>query len=208
VIVIVFVASVTVAAVIATVKACVASGDTPFEARTVNEATAAEVGVPVMAPVEELSDKPAGSDPEMTDQVKLDGLPVAAKLCEYAAPIVPPGNEVVVMVGGVVVMVGEVIVMLRACVASGDTPFEARTVNEATAVDVGVPVIAPVEEFSDKPAGKDPETTDQVKLDGFPVAVKLCEYAAPVAPPGNEVVMMVGGVLTVGGVVGELVGAV
>ena len=115
----------------------------------------------------------------------------------------PPGNEVVVMVGGVV-MAGAVIVMLRAWVASGDTPFDARTVNEATAADAGVPVITPVEELSDKPAGKDPETIDQVKLDGFPVAANVCEYTAPVAAPGNEVVVMLGGVVMVGGVIGAV----
>jgi len=186
--------------VTAMLNACVASGDTPFEARTVNEAADIDVGVPVIAPVDELSDKPVGKDPEMTDQVKLDGFPVAAKVCEYAAPVVPPANEVVLIVGAVVV--GAVIVMPRACVAFGATPFEACTVNEAAPIDVGVPVISPVEELSAKPLGKDPEMTDQVKLDGFPVATKVCEYAAPLVPPGNEVVEIVGAVVG-GGVVLE-----
>ena len=92
-----------------------------------------------------------------------------------------------------------VIVMLNACVASGDTPFEARTVNAPTDTNVGVPVIAPVEELSDKPVGKDPDMTAQVKLDGFPVAAKVCEYAPPVVPPGKEVVVIVGAVAVGGG---------
>jgi len=96
-----------------------------------------------------------------------------------------------------------VIVMLNACVASGATPFEARTVNEAADINVGVPVIAPVEALSDKPLGKDPEMTDQVKLDGFPVAAKVCEYTAPVVPPGNAVVVIVGAVAMGGGAEAE-----
>src|SRR5258708_1568249 len=49
------------------------------------------VGVPAMAPDED-SVKPAGSDPEVTIHVSGATAPAAARVCEYATPMVPGGR--------------------------------------------------------------------------------------------------------------------
>ena len=53
---------------------------------------------------------------------------------------------------------------------------------------VGVPVIAPVEAFSDSPAGSVPELRDQWYGGAPPVAPRVCAYAVPVVAAGREAV--------------------
>ena len=50
----------------------------------------------------------------------------------------------------------------------------ACTVNALVPEVVGVPVIAPVEEFRDSPAGSEPAARLQV-IGAVPVAVRVCE---------------------------------
>jgi hypothetical protein len=54
-------------------------------------------GVPEIAPVEAASDKPAGSDPPLTDHLYGDSPPEATSVALYAVPTRPAGSEVVVM---------------------------------------------------------------------------------------------------------------
>jgi hypothetical protein len=59
----------------------------------------AAAGVPVMAPLEAVSVRFAGSDPTLIDQVYGGVPPLAVSVSLYAVPAVPPGNgEVVVIV--------------------------------------------------------------------------------------------------------------
>ena len=51
--------------------------------------------------------------------------------------------------------------------------FEAVTVNVELPAAVGMPVIAPVDEFSERPAGKDPAEIDQVTPDVLDVRMSL-----------------------------------
>jgi hypothetical protein len=55
---------------------------------------------------------------------------------------------------------------------------------------VGVPVIAPVEAFSDKPAGKVPLVRDHVYGVVPPVAARVALYAALTWPLGSDVVVI------------------
>jgi len=57
-------------------------------------------------------------------------------------------------------------------------------------VCVGVPVIAPVEVFSDKPVGKVPLVRDHVYGVVPPVAARVALYALPAWPLGSDVVVI------------------
>ena len=57
----------------------------------------AVVGVPEMTPVDEARLKPVGSEPLRTLHVYGVTPPVAASVCEYGEPTVPPGSVVVVI---------------------------------------------------------------------------------------------------------------
>jgi hypothetical protein len=61
----------------------------PWESvtRTVKFEVPAVVGVPEIVPVDELSDRPAGRLPEMTDQLYGVTPPVATSVWLYATPI-------------------------------------------------------------------------------------------------------------------------
>lgn len=79
------------------------------------------------------------------------------------------------------------------CVATGATPLDACTVKALEPAAVGVPVNAPVDGLSAKPAGNAPATTLQV-IGVVPVAVKVCVYGVPTAPAMGAALVMVGGV--------------
>ncbi len=68
-------------------------------------------------------------------------------------------------------------------------PDTALTVNVEVPAIVGVPVIAPLEEFSVKPAGSVPDNTDHVTPEVF--AARVAEYAVPVVAAGRLVVVIV-----------------
>ena len=59
------------------------------------------------------------------------------------------------------------------------------TVNANAPDDPAVPAIVPVEGLSDSPPGSEPEATDHEYGGVPPVAVNVCEYAAPVEPGGK-----------------------
>ena len=80
----------------------------------------------------------------------------------------PAGKEVVVIVGTTAVLL---IVMLRTLVAF-PTLFVALTVKLDVAAVVGVPVIAPVDVFKLKPAGRLPLAIAHV-IGVVPVAAKV-----------------------------------
>ena len=64
---------------------------------TVNEEAPAVVGAPVIAPVAELSERPAGSVTTVTDQVTAPEPQVEAKVALYGVLVTPLDREVVVM---------------------------------------------------------------------------------------------------------------
>jgi len=70
---------------------------------TVNEEEPAVVGVPLIWP-ELLSVRPAGREPELSDQLYGVVPPLAASVAEYGVPCVLPANEVVVIDKGVVAL--------------------------------------------------------------------------------------------------------
>src|SRR5688572_24967200 len=66
---------------------------------TVNPAVPGAVGVPVIAPMLACSASPAGSEPATTAQLYVPLPPVATSVWLYARPTVPPGSDVVSMLG-------------------------------------------------------------------------------------------------------------
>ena len=75
------------------------------------DVAAGPLGVPLIAPVDELSTKPVGSDPLPATSDHVYGIvpPDADTPLEYAVPTVPAGSDVVVIVGAA----GEVLVRLN-----------------------------------------------------------------------------------------------
>src|SRR6185503_8752171 len=96
---------------------------------TVNVWLSAPVGVPLISPLELLSESPAGSVPVVTIQFEYGAVPpVAASVCEYATPTVPSlrGEAVVILTGEAIVSVNDLVaVRLAASLTS--------TVNVTTA---------------------------------------------------------------------------
>ena len=86
--------------------------------------------------------------------------PLAASVAEYAVFVTPPDSDDVVMCTFVA---PAVIVMLRFAVelAAGELESLTATVNEDVPAVVGVPLMRPAL-LSVKPAGSDPELTDQL----------------------------------------------
>src|ERR1035437_7596528 len=123
----------------------------------------ATVGVPVMAPLEESINNPAGSPVA----VHTNGVapPVAATGPLYARPTTPFGSADVVIVSTEFMMIGNCLVTLK-CV--GLVASVTVTLIVAGPATVGVPVMAPLEESINNPAGS-------------PVAVHTNGVAPPVA---------------------------
>ena len=115
---------------------------------------------------------------------------LACSVVEYAVPVVPPGNDVVVIVGG---CGAAAIAILSAFVAELFAASVTFTVNDEVPAVVGVPEIAPVDAVKLKPAGNVPALTLQVYGAVPLLACNVVEYAVPVVPPGNDVVVIVGG---------------
>jgi hypothetical protein len=150
----------------------VCAGELESVTLTVNEEVPAAVGVPLITP-EVLSVNPAGKDPELIDQLYGVVPPVAANVDEYEVPAVPPGREEVVICTAVT---EAVTVMLRLAVAvcAGELESVTLTVNEEVPAVVGVPLITP-EVLSVRPAGNEPELTDQVYGVVPPLAATVAE---------------------------------
>src|SRR5262249_58564636 len=62
----------------------------------------AAVGVPTILPVALLSDSPVGSNPLVIDHVYGCVPPVPVNVAEYGVPVVPLGNDWVVMTSGLI----------------------------------------------------------------------------------------------------------
>ena len=123
----------------------------PDTALTVNVALPEAVGVPEITP-DELSRKPFGSDPELTDHVAFERL--AARVALYELPTVPAGRESVVIV--IVVGAGAVSLTTRvnSFVAGAPEAGLAFTVKVYVSAFVGVPEIVPVVLSSVRPVGR------------------------------------------------------
>ena len=123
------------------------------------------VGVPLITPVE-LRLIPAGSVPVVTPQL-IGAVPVAVSVCEYAVPVDATGRDMVVMVGGAFT------VRLN-CWELEPPALVALAVKVETPMAVGLPLMMPVEEPKESPAGSVPLVTVQV-IGEVPVAVSVCE---------------------------------
>jgi hypothetical protein len=122
----------------------------------------AAVGVPVIAPVAALNESPAGKVPLVSDHVYGAVPPVAPKVAEYALPTCPFAKEVVVIERSL--GAAAVIVSARLTLLVGAGLLASVTLNVSgmlLTATVGVPLIAPVAAFSDKPAGNAPAVGDQ-----------------------------------------------
>lgn len=112
------------------------------------------VGVPLIAPVLAFSVSPAGKLPTVMLQVYGGNPPLAPKVVPgYTSFTAPVGSVAAVTVSGPFT-----IVMLSACVAlcAGLLESTTFTVKLNTPVAVGLPLIAPVEAFCNKPVGNAP----------------------------------------------------
>lgn len=103
--------------------------------------------------------------------------------------ITPAGNDVVVMSSA-----GAVIVILSAAVAVfavGVSESVTITVKLVVPTNgpVGFPVMAPVEPFSERPAGRLPTLMDQVYGVIPPVAARVWLYDVPITPAARLVVV-------------------
>src|ERR1035437_6402403 len=123
----------------------------------------ATVGVPVMAPVPGSIDNPAGSPVA----VHTNGVapPVAATGPLYARPTTPFGSEVVVIASPATIVTENGLATLKGV---GLVASVTGTLIVAGPATVGVPVMAPLEESINNPAGS-------------PVAVHTNGVAPPVA---------------------------
>jgi hypothetical protein len=116
----------------------------------------AVVGVPLITPPEE-SDNPAGSAPLESDQLYGVWPPAAARVWEYAIPTVPPGRLAVVTDRSTGIVMDSALVAVSAGVWASVT----WAVKLAVPAVVGVPEMTPPEE-RDRPAGREPEASDQL----------------------------------------------
>ena len=124
----------------------------------------AAVGVPaIVAP---LSDSPGGSVPLIV-QLR-DVPPVAASVCEYAAPTVPDGSD------AVVIATAAVTTMLNAFVAFVPAASLTCTVKAKVPAAPGGPSITPCKRSSERPPGSDPAETVHWYGVAPPVAASVC----------------------------------
>lgn len=116
----------------------------------------AVVGVPVIAPLDVLSDSPAGRLPDEMAHVKGEVPPLRASVWLYAVPTVPFGRLDVVIVSVALTTIESA---FDAVAATLSVTFAVKF--EVPAV-VDVPVIAPVDVLSDRPEGRAPDRIDHV----------------------------------------------
>ena len=115
------------------------------------------VGIPVMAPLVASNVRPAGKEPDVMDQRYGGVPPTAFRLAEYAVPMAPPDR-----VGAVVIVSAEITESVNAFVVLTELLSVTITVKAKLPKLVGVPVIAPLDGFSERPAGSEPALMDQV----------------------------------------------
>ncbi len=122
-------------------------------------------GVPLMAPFEESSDSPAGREGETDQEVTVPPLDVGVvvviavplvKVNEFGLYVNDEGATSLTTISTSAVVLPPVLVAVTVYVAVDET-------------EVGVPLMAPVEESSDNPDGREGETDQEVT--GPPLAV-------------------------------------
>lgn len=117
------------------------------------------MGVPAIAPVLPLRLRPVGSVPVPRDQVFVPVPPLVATFWEYPEPMMPDGNEFVVIVN-----VGAIVIE-KPLLAVAPTPSATWRVKLGAPAVVGIPESTPLEARFN-PAGSGPVNTDQT---GVPV---------------------------------------
>ena len=127
----------------------------------------AVVGVPLVTPPE-LKDSPAGRLPLWRDQLYGVTPPVAARVWEYATPIWPAGRLEVVTDRSTGITIDRAFVAVSAGVWESVT----LTVKFEVPAVVGVPEITPPE-LKERPAGRVPESSDQLYGVTPPVAASV-----------------------------------
>jgi hypothetical protein len=143
---------------------------------TVKVEVATVVGVPVIAPVPVLRLNPAGRVPAETLQVSVPAPPLAFSVCEYAAPTVPPGREVLETAGADVIvrLTAAVLVESATDVAVTVTASAAETVLGALyVVAVAVPAVSVPQAAPVQDAPETVHVTPLLKVSLATVAVKL-----------------------------------
>ena len=110
------------------------------------------VGVPLTTPVLAFSVSPAGKAPAVIVQAPYGATPPEALIAaEYTEPTIPDARLV-----GEIEIAGQTGVIVKALVAAQPLASNARTVNDAVAVEFGVPLITPVVELREAQLGKAP----------------------------------------------------
>ena len=127
------------------------------------------VGVPLMVPVEESIANPAGRDGEIDQEVTGPPLVVGVTVV-IAVPLVSV-NEFGVYVSEDGATSLTTMVTLTLSLPPVLLPVMVYEADEVTAD--GVPLIAPVEESKDKPAGSDGETDQEVIVPPLEVGVAV-----------------------------------
>ena len=125
---------------------------------TVNDEVPAVVGVPLICP-ELPRVRPAGREPELSDQLYGVAPPLAASKAEYETFARAPGREEVVICNGVT-LAATAILRLAVAFCAGEVESLTVTVNDDVPAAVGVPLIWPAL-LSVKPPGREPVVTDQ-----------------------------------------------
>ncbi len=118
------------------------------------------VGVPLITPVELPSESPLGKVPAATDHAYVGTPPVAVSAWLYAVPVIALGTLVVVMTRSATVTIIES--AWSSVSAVGVWESVTLTVKFDVPPAVGVPLSVPLDELSDRPAGRLPERTDHV----------------------------------------------
>jgi translation initiation factor IF-1 len=139
------------------------------------------VGVPVMTPVEVLSDRPIGRGPVGTEKVYVPG-GEAETVWLYAVPTAPLGSVL-----GLTVTMGHAAGKIRteyAWLPMQPLVSVAVIVKSKGPTVFGVPVMAPDEALSDRPLGRSPTVTRKVYVPGGE-AETVWLYAVPTAPLGS-----------------------
>ena len=124
----------------------------------------AVVGVPAITPLAGVSDKPAGNEPALIDQVSGGVPPVAANVAVYALPTCATGSDVVVTASAAFTVTGNVTVCVstgteESCNATGAEESCTSKVTGAADGAVGVPEIEPLP-LSESPAVNAPVLID------------------------------------------------
>jgi len=128
------------------------------------------VGVPLIKPLLELSARPAGREPAVSDHVYGGTPPVAVSARLYGADTVPAGSGEVVVITRLAMIVTE-----NDAVACSVSVSVTSTTKFAVPAAAGVPEISPVAELRDRPAGRAPPDNAHVYGPMPPAAAKVRE---------------------------------